>query len=127
MQLSSANLIITLLPTLVTGYTVGGFSRFGQRPVVIRTGACAGGPCGSSFSNTDDRRKDFVNRAFEELEAEVQQGNARRRSRRRRRFAEEMASSPQNEAAMRQQQEWINRALGLATDVAAASMSPKES
>jgi HSP20 family molecular chaperone IbpA len=88
----------TALPLLASGYSMGGFNTFG-RPVIITNGACGPGRCAPS--NAD--------RAFDDLKKEFGASSPRRRR----------AGMTKEEAA--RQQEWLNRAFGLATEAAAAA------
>jgi HSP20 family molecular chaperone IbpA len=152
MQLSLATLTLSFITT-VSAYNVGGFDMFG-RPVIVtprvfgrngRGGPCwpgtssSGGPsCGPGTSSGGRARRniDSVDRAFEDLTNELNEDGFRRRRRQGRQGGS--SSSPwvnsvippqmrMDEDTIRQQEEWVSRAFGIASDVAKGmASSPRE-
>jgi len=124
MKLSLAALFLSSAASSTAAYQVGGFDMFG-RPVIVnpRVGRSRPGRCAPSGSN-----KGCVDRAFEDLANEMNQDRFRGRNRRGRRGPESfMKGIPIDEDKIRQQEEWVNRAFGLATDVAKGmAASPRE-
>lgn len=92
--------IFAALPVMAAAYNMGGY-RF-ARPLYVR-----GVRCEPSTRGKSQCQPDPVDQAFQNLENQVT-GNARGR---RRRWKNE-------EEMLRQQQEWVNRAFGLASEVA---------
>lgn len=94
---------------LVTGY-MGGFNTYG-RPNFMNPG------CSPQQAREQLRQqKEWVDRAFSNLESDIDSAgreNKRRRSR----------NPKVTEERIRQQQDWINRAFGLASDVASGTAS----
>lgn len=88
------------LPLLASGYSMGPLNSFGRPVIITNAGPCGpGGRCAPS--NAD--------KAFADLKNEIGSSPGRRRRR----------NQMSKEEALRQQ-EWLNRAFGLATEAAAA-------
>jgi HSP20 family protein len=146
------SLAAATLPALfVTGYNMGYYGgRFGRPVIITPRGVCApGGACSPEQTQQfRQQQKEFVDRAFEDLQDEMKKsssGPARRRPDKEDiRMQQEwidrafglasdvvsgLASSPRDakeaDKALRQQQEWVNRAFGLATGVASGFSSPR--
>jgi HSP20 family protein len=113
------HLAAVTLPALATGYSMGGYNMFG-RPVIIS------GTKGSCYSPQQvaqlrQQQQEFVNRAFENLASEL--NDARSTTNR----APRRQVNTMSEETIRQQKEWLNRAFGLATEVASGlAASPDE-
>jgi HSP20 family protein len=101
----------------------------------------AGGTPKNNRRRRAQGRQDVVDRAFEQLESEFKNNNGTPNRRRRAQRSEDVinnrdnaekdkapAQQLQQEEYLRQQQEWVNRAFGLATEVASefASVSGRD-
>ncbi|CAB9529080.1 response to heat [Seminavis robusta] len=114
--------VLALVSAPAMAYQVGGpFDVFGRPYVVSPRGR---------FQNNFRRRRRFcdnnncVDRAFEDLNKEMNEDSARRRTEQ---FNKYWNKNGMDEESLRQQEEWINRAFGLATDVAKGmATSPRE-
>jgi HSP20 family protein len=136
---------VALLPVvLVSSYNIGymgGFNYYGRPDgACVSPGrvqedgsSCATGPRGSSWqAKQQQQQKEWVDRAFEQLESEFNNGTPNRR-RRAKEHREDVVNNrddkedeglrqqqqqQQQQEYLRKQQEWVNRAFALATEVA---------
>lgn len=116
-------------------YNMGVYDMFG-RPILVSPGRASRFGRGRYAANCSPRQNgnnmrnqpgDCVDRAFEDLANELNTGRSRRRQGGGRAPGSSFRSPPMDEQSLRKQQEWLNRAFGLATDVASGmAASPEE-
>lgn len=137
MKLSTAAVALSaaaVVPaTIVSAYQMGGFDVFGRPYIVSPRGRTR---AGRSRCAPSSNQNECVDQAFQDLAKELQQDRFQRSPRRRGGERGQFSSSPRtpfgqpfrmDEESLRQQEEWINRAFGLATDVAkGVAKSPRE-
>jgi HSP20 family protein len=126
------------LPVLVSSYNMGtgSFRYYGSPDAFVSRGRVQGegSPCdpgGSWQAAQQQQQKEWVDRAFEELNTEFsnnfETSNRRRRAQRsedvvnNRDKEEDKARQQMQQENLRKSQEWVNRAFGLATEVASSS------
>lgn len=119
-------LVVFALPAIVSGYTTGGFDAFGRPIFATQCGPGGGRRCGPQQNRNQRGRQ--VDRAFEELTNELNRDRYRYRRRQGRRGPVGMNPNfRMDEESIRQQQEWVNKAFGLASEVAKGlASSPKD-
>jgi hypothetical protein len=110
------------LPALASGYSMGVYNMFG-RPVIISRGQDSG--CSpQQAAQSRQQQQEFVDRAFESLASELNDATTTRSTTNR---GPRRQVAMRNEESIRQQKEWLNRAFGLATEVASGvASSPTE-
>jgi HSP20 family molecular chaperone IbpA len=123
------------LPALVSSYSMGsgGFRYYGCPDIFVSPGRAqeegfSCDPRGSWQAAQQQQQKEWVDRAFEQLESEFNNNGTPNRQRRAQRSEEFVNSSDdgkyldlrqqQQQEYLQKQQEWVNRAFGLATEVA---------
>jgi HSP20 family protein len=126
---------LSVPPMMASAYQVGGFDIFGRPYLVSPRGRSRFGkqfrsndPCTPRQGGWKNANDCVVDKTFEDLAKELKEDRDRRarmfnefRGQRRR------APQPLDEDALRQQEEWLNRAFGLAEDVAKGmATSPRE-